>query len=269
MTNKDYFSYDNGDLPDDSFRISASQISRFFDTTSQWYREFLLGEAPAFTGSTASELGTCVHAAAAMYHDTKTVDKASILAYIDSISNPDVDKSVIKEQLKPMTEALINSYCAKNTHTTSEEFISYEVLPGIYVGGSIDATTNNTIVDFKTTSAKKAPTTFSRAYYFQLMTYAWVLKQHNRHMTHLRLVYVTRHIDGGYSDKTGKKLKDYPSECTVINHQITDDDWNLIDGCIKLIANSVKLWKENPELRWALAQDWRLYEKPKPQLFKD
>ena len=34
----------------------------------------------------------------------------------------------------------------------------------------------------------------------------------------LRLVYVTRMIDGGYSEKTGNKLKDYDSTCTVLNH---------------------------------------------------
>ena len=125
---KDYFSYNPGSFPDNSFRISASQLSRFFDSTSQWYREFLLGEAPAFAGSTASELGTCIHAAAAMYHDTKSVDKQAILDYIDTLG-PDIDKAEIRTQLKPMIDTLINSYCSKTKHTTSEEFISYEVLP--------------------------------------------------------------------------------------------------------------------------------------------
>lgn len=265
---KDYFSYNPGSFPDNSFRISASQLSRFFDSTSQWYREFLLGEAPAFTGSTASELGTCIHAAAAMYHDTKSVDKQAILDYIDTLG-PDIDKNEIRTQLKPMIDTLINSYCSKTKHTTSEEFISYEVLPNIFVGGSMDAGTPDTVVDYKTTSAKTAPTSFPRQYYFQLMTYAWVLKQLGRAPSTLRLVYVTRMIDGGYSDKTGNKLKDYPSTCTVLNHSITDSDWDLIDGCIKLIAHSVQTWQQQPELRYLLAQDYRLKLPDKPILFKD
>ena len=76
---KDYFTYNPGNLPEGSFKISPSQLSKFFDTTAQWWREHYLNEAPEFTHSTASELGTCVHAAAAMYFDTKTVDKQAIL----------------------------------------------------------------------------------------------------------------------------------------------------------------------------------------------
>ena len=266
-----YFEYATGTFPEGSFRISPSQISRFFDTTSQWYREFLMNEAPAFGGSTASELGNCVHAAAAMYHDTGTVDKQAIVDYISSISNPDVDKSVILEQYKPMIETLVNTYLSKARHTHSEEFISTEVLPNIYVGGSVDAydQQSGTIVDYKTTSSKTVPTSFPRPYYFQLMTYAWILKAQNRPVNTLKLVYVTRFVDGGYSDKTGKKLKDYPSKCESITHFITDEDWNLIDGCIKLIANSVQHWQNHPEHHYLLAQDWRLYKKPPPTLFKD
>ena len=264
---KDYFSYNIGNLPENHIRISASQLSLFFDKTSDWWREQILKETPKFIHSTASELGTCIHAAAAMYHDTKSVDKQAILDYIDTLG-PDIDKTEIRTQLKPMIETLINSYCSKTKHTTSEEFISYEVLPNIFVGGSMDAGTPDTVVDYKTTSAKTAPTSFPRQYYFQLMTYSWVLKQLGRAPSTLRLVYITRMIDGGYSDKTGKKLKDYDSTCTVLNHSITDSDWDLIDGCIKLIAHSVQHWKEYPEHRYLLAQDFRLYVKPPAKRFK-
>ena len=57
-----------------------------------------------------------------MYHDTKTVDKQAILDYIDTLG-PDIDKTEIRTQLKPMIDTLINSYCSKTKHTTSEEFI--------------------------------------------------------------------------------------------------------------------------------------------------
>lgn len=265
---KDYFSYNPGTFPADSFRISPSQLSRFFDTTSQWWREFYLGEAPAFTGSTASHLGTCVHAAAAMYHDSQSIDHAAILSYIDSLPS-DIDKAEIRFQYPLMANTLIQSYLSRNTHTYSEEFVSHELLPNIFVGGSIDASTPNIVVDFKTTSSKTAPTSFPRPYYFQLLTYAWLLRKQGRPIDQLRLVYVTRTIDGGYSEKTGNKLKDYPSTCTVLNHLITQADWDLIDGCLNLIADSIAFAKANPQSLYLLAQDFRLRTTPAPLLFKD
>lgn len=265
----DYFTYCSGNLPADHFRISASQLSRFFDSTSQWFREFLLGEAPAFTGSTASHLGTCVHAAAAMYADSAKVNHSAIQQFISTLPT-DIDKAEITTQLAHMIPSLISGYLSTNRHTHSEEFISYEVLPGIHVGGSIDAYDERIglVVDYKTTSGK-VPSSFPRQYYFQLMTYAWVLRKLNRPISQLRLVYTTRYVDGGFSEKTGKPLKSYNSTTSTLNHLITDSDWDLIDGCINLIAHSVQTWKANPELRYLLAQDYRLKLPPKPLLFKD
>ena len=42
-------------------KISPSSIEKFFSKPHEWYREFILNEAPAFTGSTATVLGTIVH----------------------------------------------------------------------------------------------------------------------------------------------------------------------------------------------------------------
>lgn len=268
---KDYFSYNDGAgvIPEGSFRISASQISRFFDKTSEWYHEFLLGQK-GFSGNTATELGNCVHAAAEMYAETKDIDRAALLSHVNSLAGKeDVDISIIKDQYPPMVEALVNQYLVRNVPTHTEEFIWKEVLPGIGVGGSCDAydETTGTIIDYKTTSAKTPPTSFYRAYYFQLMTYAWVYREMGRPVNKLKLVYVTRNETGRVSEKTGKPLKDYPSIVHTVDHIITESDFDIINGCIHTIANSVKLWNEQPELRFALAQDWRLYEKPKPKLF--
>lgn len=133
-----YFTYNSGQLPAGHFRISPSQLSRFFDDTSNWYREMLLGEAPVFTHSTASELGTCVHAAAAMYFDNKSVDTQAIDAYIASIKNPDIDKAVISSQYPVMVNTLVNSFLSKTKGTHSEWFVHTEIQPGIVAAGSID-----------------------------------------------------------------------------------------------------------------------------------
>ena len=266
-----YFTYNDGTtiIPSTAIRISPSQLSKFFDYTSQWYRSTLLQEPEDIQNRTPIELGNCIHAAAAMTFDTGTVDMSQIHTYISSITNPDVDKSAILEQLPHMIP-LISNYVRANKPSTSEEFLSFELKPNIFVAGTLDAYSNNGILtDYKTTGAKSPPTTFPRSYYFQLMTYAWLLRKHNRPITQLRLVYVTRYIDGGISDKTGKPLKSYPAELHTLNHMISDDDWSLIDGCLSVIADSIQLWITRPELRHILAQDNRLRQSPNPVLFKD
>ncbi len=272
----DYFTYNDGKgiAPDDSFRISPSQLSRYFDTTSQWYREFLLGEAPAFTGSTASELGNVVHAAAAMYHDTKTVDRAALSAYIDTLElKPDIDTSVIRFQCKPMIETLVNNFLVSTPLTHSEEFIYHQLIPGVGVGGSIDAYDENAgiIYDYKTMGSldkARVPKVFPRNYWFQQLCYAYILRQQGRKADYCKLVYISRDNTGRTNEK-GKPLKDYPSELNIVTHMITDEDMDIIHGCLMTIAHSVTLWNTHPELRYALAQDFRLYTPPKLKMFKE
>ena len=273
---KNYFTYNAGtdEIPVDAFRISPSQLSKFLDSTSQWYHEQVLGEAPAFQGSTASELGNCVHAAAEMYFHTKSVDKAAIFAYVDSISNPDVDKSIIRDQLKPMAEVLINQFLSKNVGTHAEMFVKTQIKPGIWAAGSIDMFDANKgiIYDYKTMGSldtARVPSSFPRSYWFQQLTYAYILRQMGYTVNAVKLVYVSRSNTGRISEKTGKPLKDYPSECNVIHEAITDENMNIIHGVLQVIADSVTLFKEKPELKHVLAQDYRLYQKPAPQLFKD
>lgn len=269
----DYFSYNSGStLPESAFRIAPSQLSRFFDSTSQWYRENLLGEAPAFTYSTASELGTVVHAAAHMYHDTRTVDRSSIEAYISSLP-PDVDKALIREQYPVMVETLINQHLSSNLGTHAEFFSSLEILPGIFIAGTVDSycSRRRRIRDYKTMGSldtARLPTSFPRAYWFQQLTYAYILIQNGHPVDFIDLVYVTRNNTGRYNDK-GKPLKDYPSQVHVLTEPVTAENLDLISGVLKLVAHSVRHWHQNPDHRYLLAQDFRLYVKPKPTLFKD
>jgi len=269
----DYFSYvaNDGSIPDDAFRISPSQLSKFLDSTTSWYREQLLGET-GFEGSTASELGNVVHAAAHMYHDTKSVDKQALLSYINSVSNPEVDKSIITHQMKPMIEVLVNDFLSITPATHAEEYVSTEIIPGVYAAGSIDRYNQNTghVYDYKTMGSldtARVPTRFPRSYYFQQLTYAYILRANNRPADICSLVYISRDNTNRISPKTGKSLKDYPSELNIVNHVVTDEDMEIIGNVLKLVAHSVKLWEDNPELRYILAQDYRLYTPPKPKLF--
>ena len=277
---KDYFKYNDGEeITKGAFRISASQLSKFFDQTSKWYREHLLGEE-GFSGNTFTHLGNVVHAAIEMYSNSRKIDWTTIEAYINSIVDPEVDKQYIRDQMHYMVDTAL-SFVDQNMPTETEKFVFHEVLPGIGVGGSIDAlrgfteTTKDgniiypqgvTIMDWKTTSAKTPPTTFSRNYWFQQMTYAWVLKQQGIDVEYIKLVFITTNETGRVSEKTGKPLKDYPSQVSVVTEMVTPEGLDIIEGAINVIADSVKTFQENPELRYLLAQDYRLKKKTSRKL---
>ncbi|MHB8098129.1 MAG: PD-(D/E)XK nuclease family protein [Sulfuricurvum sp.] len=272
---KDYFTYYDGSdvLPSGAFRISPSQVSRFLDSTSQWYREMLLGEA-GFTGSTASKLGTCVHAAAAMYFDNKQVDYSAISSHIASITDPEIDKSIINSQVRIMSDTLINNFLKTTPATHSEWFIHTEITPGVIAAGSLDLYDQKraTIYDYKSMGSldvARVPTSFPRNYWFQQLTYAYILRKNGHPVDYCKLVYVSRNNTGRTSEKKGKPLKDYPSTVNIVTHQITDEDMQIIENTLKLIADSVTLWHSNPELHHILAQDYRLRLPDKPKLFKD
>ena len=273
----DYFSYNNGSdiVPDGAFRISPSQLSRFFDDTPNWWREFYLGEAPKFTGSTATELGSCVHAAAHMYTLTQSVDYAQIDSYISSISNPEVDKSVIQECYPVMVSTLLASFLEQQSATIveAEKFIWLELLPGIGVGGSVDRYSNKLggcISDFKTMGSldsARVPSSFPRPYWFQQLTYAYIMRKLGYPVNYMELVYVSRPNVGRISEKTGKPMKDYPSEVNVLREPVTDEGLEIIESVLKLVAESVQFAKSNPDQLYLLAQDYRLKPKPKHKLF--
>lgn len=277
-----YFEYNDGkDITKGAFRISASQVSKFFDTTSQWYHEHLLG-VEGFTGNTATELGTCVHVGIEMFVRDGEVNYEAIETHLDSITDPEIDITHIRNQYGPMLDAAI-PYVRRNRPTEVEKFVFHEILPGIGAGGSIDALRGATkeledgtitypdgvtIMDWKTTSMKSPPTKFSRNYWFQQMVYAWVLKQKGIQVKWLKLVYITQNETGRVSEKTGKPLKDYPSQVSAVTEEVTDEALELIGSCLQVIAESVKTWNEKPELRHLLAQDMRLAPAKKPILFK-
>jgi hypothetical protein len=272
----DYFAYNDGKdiIPTGAFRISPSQASRFFSETHLWYREMLLDEAKSFTGSTSTELGTCVHVCAQMFVETGTIDHNAINQYISTLG-PDFDKAYIREQYPPMADALITSYLQYHRPSVTEKFLWKETLPGIGVAGSLDSiyfpkgTTraistpgisldSGIIVDYKTTSSRTQVTRMPRSYYIQQMMYWWLAKQHGYDISTIRLVYITTQEVNRISDKTGKPLKDYFSECYTLDHVITSDDKNIIENVIDLISESVDTWNKKPELRYLLAQDYRL-----------
>ena len=267
-TDLDYYNGHN-EIPAGTFRISPSQLARFFTYTSQWYRENLLGET-GFTSSTASVLGTCVHYVCEVYSKTQTFtdhNKQQIENYIIkhttpgySDFNPDVDGDLIRLQYKAMGNTVVNDFLSSHIPTNCEDFISHEILPGIHVGGSCDYydAKTATVLDWKTTSALSAPKTISYEYRLQLLTYAWLYQQQGNPVNRIQIAYITRSQTGRVSDTTGKPLKDYPSTVTILSETISETDFDFIESILTLVAHSVQRWNSTPADRYLLAQDLRL-----------
>ena len=254
------------EIPQGSFRISASGISRYFTSTSKWFRENLHGE-PGFEGSTASVLGTIVHYGLECYGKGILFEENEIDLYLSTLTI-EVDEHYIRSQYHAMIAMGISYMTEYHPSVTSERFLTYEVVPGIYVGGSCDAydtqvtTQGKCVIDYKTTSAKKLPEKIAYAHKLQLLTYARLLRQQGTDITHVSIVYITTYIDGGLSEKTGRPLKSYPNQVVELCEEITTEDMEMIVNIHQTIADAVEAYRDFPHLRGIISQDNRLKSLP-------
>ena len=257
-----YLTYNDGKdlLPEGSFRISPSSFNTFMTRSHLWWREQVL-EEDGFTGNTASVIGTIVHSVAAAYANGEEIDQKAITRYaIDEGEKEDVDTDIVLKDYKSMAEVLINDYVAKNTATRVEDFIYTDLGDRVVVGGSVDVLDGTMVVDFKTYNAKSKPKSIPMNYKYQLLCYAYIYTKQGVDIDRIRLVYVNRPIDGGISEKTGKPLKSYPPEVTVLTESITQEDIDFIEGVLFLCRDTYLAAIENPSLVYMLFKDYRLKE---------
>ena len=280
--------YDGKNLMEEgAVRISASSIAMYITNTRQFWGQLMLGEQ-GFLSSTASVLGTITHGFAESYVVTGDVDGTQMEDYIDAQCsiNSEVDADIIRFQYPIMGPNLINSYVIPNPPTFVEEFLMEKLIPArgehgaIYVGGSCDNMTipgvaydanmssldyeyqgtPGIITDYKTTSTKETslPDRIPFGYKLQALVYAYLYGKRGIHVDRIRIVYVTRDDTGRVSPKTGKPLKQYPSTVKVLTETIVEEDYEMIEGIISVIADSIRVWQEQPKMRRLLAQDNRV-----------
>lgn len=266
---KSLFEYYDGkdQLPEGAFKISPSGVEKFFSDKVTWYSENLLGAPKKFTGSTATVLGTIVHACAEVVANSKMSGEAydsdalheAIYEHIATYDgHEDYDTSKIETLYKNMAEALIKDYVLPANTIATENFIQYELNEGIFVGGTYDAITSTvpdddlknpvgqlTVRDYKT--ASKKPTTFSYAYKLQAYVYAYILHQQGIKVSQVELCY------------TIQPTKAKPNEYRTLNFTLPFDDqaYDFIEGILFLISDSVQAFKALPEWRYLLMGDYR------------
>ncbi len=245
-------------LPEGIFRISPSSFSTFMERPHIWYREQVLGEGK-FEGNTASVIGTLVHYVAEKVAKKEKVDKDEMAQYVvNQTDNEDVDTAVVLRDYVLMAERLVNDYVLKQTPTAIEDFVAYNLGDDVWVAGSVDVLDNGCIVDYKTYNSKSKPKGIPMNYRYQLLLYAYIYTQLGIEVDRIRLVYVNRNIDGGISEKTGKALKSYPPEVTVLTESITKDDLDFIESCITLCKETYLKSLADPSLTHLLYRDMRL-----------
>ena len=251
----DIFKYTKLDIPDCSFKISPSSIGRFFSFPSIWYKDNVLGEK-SFTASTSTVLGTCMHAAAEAYVKKEPFTREMVEEYITEMarSQPLTEDAIqldtIRNAYPDMAMTLINDYIRHNPPSEVERSLWCPILDDIYIGGTCDNRTGDTIIDYKSYSSATEPTKISFDYKIQALAYAFVFRYNGIPINRIRLVYVNRPIDTrSISEKTGKPIgKITPPRVTVLTELITDDDWSLIQDTLMLMALTIKKSKEDPSL---------------------
>ncbi len=250
------FEHTDVKLPEGAvFKISPSSISKFFDSPVVWYKEQVLKERD-FKGNTATTIGTIVHYCAEQKILGKDIDVAAIEAAVHKIDNDDVDKMEVLSAWETQKDVLFDEYLNKNVIDETESSMHHEVKEGVYVAGTCDALQGSTVIDFKNVS-KKPSDKIPFNYFVQLMAYAYMYKKRGTAVDRVQLVY------------TVKPTKTLPARLFVVTKLITDEDWEMIENTLELIADTIIKANEHPELVYLLFKSMQFKTKPKPILFKD
>lgn len=242
----------------DYCRISPSGISKFFSQPRQWWGETVLKE-PGFEGSSSTILGTIVHHCANLAANKQPLTGMSsqVLDYFDA-QTIEFDRELVQSLWQDMANLLISEYVSKKKFHSTEQFIYHPILPGIYAAGTYDALRalgdgTYSVVDYKTASTK--PSGIPYHYRLQAHVYAYILTKNGLPVSQIELQYVTQ------------PTKTLPSRHFPMIEPFTQEDFTKIEAQLLTVAHSLQLYKTQPDLLWALAQDYRLKGKPKPTLF--
>lgn len=242
----------------DIFKISPSSVADFFTETSRYYHEQVLGEDKAFNGSTATHLGTIVHhCAEAQATEGESLDniEAEVAEFLETITDPEVDKDVINSLWFNMSKVLIDNAIDDEDREIvgTENFMFRKLNDDVYVGGTYDALikdptdqsgTGLCVVDYKTASTK--PQGINWKYRLQAYTYAWMLTEAGHNITAIELCFVCR------------PTKTLPVRYFPFTEKYLPHNHEYIGKQLALIAEHVSAFKHKPELRHLLSMDMDL-----------
>ena len=247
------FRYNDIEIPDGSHKISPSQISKFFEYPKLYYLENITGEKEnEFQGNTATTLGTICHW---IYHCVitgKEVNREDINKQLDKYSElrPELclDLDDIKLNYPLIAGATVNEYIlpSKATLKESEKSVLIPIDEDVYLGGTTDLIEDDMIVDFKTVGKKPDENSIPFGYKIQLLAYAYAFRKKGYNINRIRLVYGV------------KPTKTIGARCIIVTEQITPEHEKMIQDTLQLIAESVVICRNRPELVYLIFKSMEL-----------
>lgn len=254
------FKYTSPIVPNDCYhKIGPSQIDKFFSAPKLYYQENIAGKDRQFQGNTATVLGTICHYIYNAVTIGKKVDRESINEQLDIFNKlkPELELDVddIKNSYPLITGVVVNQYLlpaqAKGGFIKSEESVVLKIEEGIYLAGTCDRIENDCIVDFKTVKTKPDENEIPFHYLIQLLAYAYAFSQKGHKINRIKLVYGV------------KPTKTLPARCFEVSKVITLEDEQLIKNTLKLMAESIIICKDKPELIYLIFKSMELKNEKK------
>ena len=263
----------NGIIPDNCVKISPSRLIDFLEETHTWFRELIMKE-DGFTGNTGSCIGNIIHYAAECTANKEPVDDKAITDYIASLpvklDQPDPTRNLDPSKVFDSYEAmlpLIIDYVTEYPPQATEGYLWKQMTPRVVLAGSFDARRKNPmsakqiVIDYKTTADKLPPKKIEWKHKLQAWCYAYLLKQDEIEVDAIEIVYITRYHPGVVSAKTGKTGRDYQPTCTPLQVSFNQGNYDFIESIIKLAAETLEHFLDNPKTAYMLFRDYRLKNK--------
>lgn len=285
VTRLDY-GYGAPEVPTGVFKISPSGMNDFFGYTHNWFRQQFLGE-DKFQGNTASVRGTCLHWLAQQYAtngevtDSDYKEMEQYLTNAETLENHEVNDNVDVSDIEysyPEMWDLLKDWIDNADITSAEQYVSVQVTPRVILQGQYDYLRHDSMRggkiagDYKSTGNKSAPTSMSYQHKQQVKDYAWGLRESGENITSVEVTYIKAYVPGtpGKPNKDGisKLGKAYPAEVVSFTEPYTDEDHEIIGSQIKLVAETMEYFFDNPKLAYLLFRDKRLQEKNYEQMVK-
>lgn len=238
--------------------VSASSIDTFFKDTREFFN--IIEGNPTFKGNDSTVLGTFVHYIASQTIMNKPINKEEMFNYMVENSEYITDENLldkafeISEILIPYIKSSIYNY------KYCEDRFSYKISDNFMLCGTADLVVGDELIDFKTTKDQKKIYTFPEHYISQLSTYLYLLKNNNIEINRFSLIWITIPNTNRISEKTGKRLKEYPTQINKISMEVNNQILENIEKKINLIRDSIELSISNPEYKHIIFKDYDLKE---------
>lgn len=233
------------------FNISPSSMYAWNENPAAWARSYIDGKR--FESNTNTVFGTIVHAGIEQHFNGEVLSQEDVSAYLETFpEGADIDHWYIMDMFEKTIEVVVGEL----TKPDKQEYVtSFLPKDGFSIGGTADYRRGSVIGDYKTTKAKKSSLGL---YYYQLMTLAYADKMNGVETTHLEVVYIVKPSKGKPSEaknaKAGAMVGVKAASVSIVEHEITEQDWIDIEVFLKTVIKTVSLYQENNSLRDVL---WR------------